>query len=104
MKVVILGYGQMLTNVIAGCLESNCEVVGVFRYDKVRYNPLRLMLRDYFMPKNTEYHYINSHKLYELTANSANSAEFKKEILKLNADIVIVATWGERLKTKDRLL
>src|SRR5574344_2261662 len=88
MKVVILGYGQMLTSVIAGCLEANCNVVGVFRYDRVRFLPIMRVLRDFFLPNN-EYNYIKSHNLYEINAKSANSAEFKKEILKLGADLVI---------------
>src|SRR5574344_503884 len=97
MKVVILGYGQMLTSVIAGCLEANCNVVGVFRYDRVRFSPIMRVLRDLFLPNN-EYNYIKSHNLYEINAKSANRAQFKKEILKLDADLVIVATWGEKLK------
>lgn len=97
LKVVILGYGQMLANLIAGCLEANCEVVGVFRYDKVRHPVIDRFLLDVFNP-SIEYNYIKSHKLYEIKARSANSAEFKKEILRLKADIVLVGTWGEKLK------
>lgn len=97
LKVVILGYGQMLTHVIAGCLDANCKIVGVFRYDKVRYNTVDRLIHDTLVPSH-EYNYIKGHKLYEIKARSANSAEFKKEILKLNADLVIVSTWGEKLK------
>ena len=97
MKVVILGCGQMFMNLIAGCMDSGCEIVGVFRYDKVRYPALDRFFVDLFNPSR-EYNYIKSHKLYEINARSANSAEFKKEILKLNADVVLVGTWGEKLK------
>jgi len=97
MKVVILGYGQMLMSLIAGCLDAGCDIVGVFRYDKVRYSLIDRFIVDTFNPSK-EYMYIKSHKLYEIKARSANSAEFKKEILKLNADIVLVGTWGEKIK------
>lgn len=97
MKVVILGAGQMLMNLIAGCMDANCNIVGVFRYDKVRFPLLDRILVDLFNPSK-EFTYIKSHKLYEIKAKSANSAEFKKEILRVNADLIIVGTWGEKLK------
>lgn len=97
MKVVILGAGEMLTNLIAGCNDAGANIVGVFRYDKVRHTSLDISILDLFNPSR-EYNYIKSHKLYEIKAKSANSAEFKKEILKLNADIILVGTWGEKIK------
>lgn len=97
MRVVILGAGQMFMNLIAGCLDAGCDIVGVFRYDKVRYTTFDRILVDIFNPSK-EFNYIKSHKLYEIKAKSANSVEFKKEILKLNADIVLVGTWGEKIK------
>lgn len=97
MKVVILGSGNMLTHLIAGCIDANCNIVGVFRYDKVRYPLIDRFFIDLFNP-SAEYTYIKSHKLYEIKARSANSAEFKKEILRLNADLILVGTWGEKLK------
>ncbi len=97
MKVVILGSGQMLTNLIAGCMDAGANIVGVFRYEKVRYPLVDRILIDIFNPSR-EYNYIKSHKLYEIKARSANSAEFKKEILRLNADIILVGTWGEKIK------
>lgn len=97
MKVVILGAGQMLTNLIAGCMDAGCDIVGVFRYEKVRLPLIDRLIVDLFNPSR-EFNYIKSHKLYEINARSANSAEFKKEILRLNADVVLVGTWGERLK------
>lgn len=97
LKVVILGYGEILTNLIAGCLRSNCKIVGVFHYDMVKYPPIDRFLIDVFNA-SIDHNYIKSHKLYEIKARSANSAEFKKEILRLNADIILVGSWGEKLK------
>lgn len=96
-KVVILGNGEMLTNLIAGCNDAGCNIVGVFRYEKVRYRLIDRLIIDLFNASH-ECTYIKSHHLYEIKASSANSAEFKKEILRLNADFVIVGTWGEKLK------
>lgn len=97
MKVVILGSGEMFTNLIAGCMDAGCDIVGVFRHDNVRYPRFDKLIIDLLNPTK-EYNYIKSHKLYEIKARSANSAEFKKEILRLNADIVLVGSWSERLK------
>lgn len=96
-KVVILGYGDIFMNLIAGCLDAGCNVAGIFRYDKVRYKGLDGLILDIFN-QSRELSYIKSLNLYEIKAKSANSAEFKKEILKLNPDIVFVGTWGEKLK------
>lgn len=97
MRVIILGAGNMLMNLIAGCEDAGCNIVGVFRSDKVRYPYLDGFLLDVFNPSK-ELNYIKSHKLYEIKAKSANSAEFKKEVLRLNADIILVGTWGEKIK------
>lgn len=97
MKVVILGSGPMLMHLIAGCKDAGCDIVGVFRYDKVRFSLFDNFLINIFNPSK-EYSYIKSHKLYEIKARSANSVEFKKEILRLNADIIFVGTWGEKIK------
>jgi methionyl-tRNA formyltransferase len=97
MKVVILGSGQIFMNLIAGCMDAGCDIVGVFRCDRVRFKSIDRVLIDIFNPSN-EFNYIKSHKLYEIKARSANSAEFKKEILRLNADLVIVGTWSEKIK------
>lgn len=97
MKVVILGSGQMLTSLIAGCMDVGCNIVGVFRFEKVRLPLIDRLIIDFFNP-SAELTYIKSHKLYEIKARSANSAQFKKEILRLNADLIIVGTWGEKIK------
>lgn len=97
MKVVVLGAGEMFLNLIAGCRDAGCNVVGVFRYERVRTPFLDRVIKELFNPSK-EYNYVKSHKLYEINAKSANSAEFKKEILKLNPDIILVGTWGEKIK------
>lgn len=101
MKVVILGKGEMLTNLIEGTLDAKCEIAGVFRYERSIYSKIKLFLHDFFKTSH-DVTLIKQHKLHEIKCKSANSKEFKKEILRLNADIILVGTWGERL-TKETI-
>ena len=97
MKVVIIGKGEMLANLIEGSLSAGCEVAGVLRYEKTIMFPLLLKLRDFF---KTSYDVtlIKEKKLPEINCKSANSAKFKNELIKLNADVLLVGTWKEKLK------
>lgn len=97
MKVVIIGKGEMLANLIEGSLSAGCEVAGVLRYEKTIMPPLLLKLRDFF---KTSYDVtlIKEKKLHEINCKSANSAKFKNELIKLNADVLLVGTWKEKLK------
>ena len=97
MKVVILGKGPMLANLIEGVNDAGFEVAGVFRHERTWINPFRLFLHDCFK-SSPEVTLIKERNLYEIKCKSANSEEFKKEILRLNADIILVGTWRERLK------
>lgn len=96
MKVVILGKGEMLSNLIEGTIDAGCDIVGVFRYEYTA-DDIFLPLKDFFMPSN-ELTLIKQYKIHQIKCKSANSKDFKKELLKLNADIMLVGTWGEKLK------
>ena len=97
LKIVIIGYGDMFTNMIAGTLDSGSQIVGVFRHDRVKYpRPIR-WLKDIFL-SDCDYNYIQSYKLHEIKAKSANSESFRRQLLKLNPDIMIVASWSEKIK------
>ena len=50
LKVVIIGYGEMFTNLIAAALDANCEIVGVLRKDTIKYHPFIKKIRDIFNP------------------------------------------------------
>ncbi len=95
MKVVVLGNGPMLLNLIAGLKDCDCDIVGVMRAEKS--SSLKSFFKDIINPSK-EYTYIKSSKIKELKSVKANSESFKKEILKLNADIILVGSWGEKLK------
>ncbi len=93
MKVVILGKGEMLSNLIEGTIDAECEIAGVFRYEST----MRRKFSDFFKTSH-DLTLIKQYKLHEIKCKSANSEAFKKEILRLNADVILVGTWGEKLK------
>lgn len=94
-KVVIVGYEQMFANLISGCISEGYTPVGVFRYERTKYHPFILKLKDIFLPSKDK-SFINGYNLYDIKARSVNSEKFKRELLKLNADIVFIASWGEK--------
>jgi methionyl-tRNA formyltransferase len=94
-KVVIVGYDKMFANLITGCISAGYEPVGVFRYDKVKYNPFLLKIKDIFYPSK-EKSFINGYNLYEIDARSVNSEAFRRELIRLNVDIVFIGSWGEK--------
>ena len=59
LKVVIIGYGEMFTNLIAGALDANCKIVGVLRRETIKYHPILRRLKDVINP-SLEYNYIRS--------------------------------------------
>lgn len=97
LKVVIVGYGEMFTNLIAATLDANCEIVGVFRKDSVKHHPTIKKLKDVFNP-SLEYSYIRSYNLPEIEARGVNTPEFRKQLLKLSPDILLVGSWGEKFE------
>ncbi len=95
LKVVIVGYGEMFTNLIAATLDAGCEVVGILRGETIKHLKVVKKIKDIFNP-SVEYSYIKSYKLHEIEANSVNSKEFRKQLIKLNPDIMLVGSWGEK--------
>ena len=99
MKVVILGKGLMLANLILGVQDSGAEIVGVFRYEDTKRSKLLGIIGDCFNPA-LEVTLIKRHKLRQIRMKSANSEEFQKLMIKLNVDLIIVCTWKERISPK----
>ena len=97
LKVVIIGYGTMFTNLIAGALDANCKIAGVFRREMVKYHPIIRKIKDVLNP-SLEHNYIKSYNLPEINARGVNTKEFKKALLRLNPDIILVGSWGEKIK------
>ncbi len=96
LRVVIIGYGGMLTNLIAGTLDANCKIVGVFRSEMIKYPSIIRKIKDCLNPTR-EYNYIKSYNLPEIHAKGVNTKEFKKALLKLNPDIILVGSWAEKI-------
>lgn len=97
LKAVIVGYGEMATSLMLGAIEAGHEVVGVFRYERVEHHPVILTLKDLFFP--SDFHLLaHNKKIYDIKARSVNSNKYKYEILKLNPDVVLVGSWGEKFK------
>lgn len=90
-----MGYDQMFANIISGCIMAGYTPVGVFRHDKVKYSPFLLELKDVIVPSRDK-SFITGYDLYEIKATSVNSDAFRKELVRLNADIVFIASWGEK--------
>lgn len=97
MKIVVAGYGQMLSNLVLGAQEAGHRVIGVLRYERTKYNPLILFFKDIFAP-GMDFSFIKGLNIYDIKAKSINSEQFKKELLKLNPDILLVGSWSEKLK------
>ena len=96
LKVVIIGYGEMFTNLIAGTLDANCEIAGVLRKEMVKYNPIVRKIKDILCP-SLDYNYIKSYNLPEIHSRGVNTKEFKEALIRLNPDILLVGSWGERI-------
>ena len=97
LKVIIVGYGEMFTNLIAAALDAKCDIVGVFRNDYVKYPQIIRWLKDIFNPSK-EFSYIKSYNIPEIKAKGVNTEEFRKTLLKLNPDIMLVGSWGEKFQ------
>ncbi|MCM1339999.1 MAG: methionyl-tRNA formyltransferase [Muribaculaceae bacterium] len=97
MKVVILGKGLMLANIILGVKDSGADIVGVLRYEQTSVNPFKLFLEDTFNPSK-ELTLIRQLNLSEIKVKFANSEKFRRLMIALNVDLIIVGTWKERLK------
>ena len=98
LRVVIIGYGDMFTNLIAAALDADCNIVGVLRKDTLKYCHFAKKLKDIINP-SVEYNYIKSYKLPEIeNVKGVNDEAFRKKLLKLNPDIILVGSWGEKFE------
>ena len=99
MRVVVLGKGLMLGNIILGAIDAGADVVGVFRYEYTAKSKLKILLDDFFTPA-PEVTLIKQLKLNQIRLKSANCEAFQKLMISLNVDLIIVGTWKERILPK----
>lgn len=97
MRVVVLGKGLMLANIVLGVLDAGAEVVGVFRYEETCNSRMKLLLKDLFNP-SPEVTLLNSLNINQIRLKSANGELFRKLMVTLNVDLIIVGTWKERIE------
>ncbi|MBR1461326.1 hypothetical protein IJ596_06825 [bacterium] len=97
MRVVILGKGLMLANIILGAQDAGADIVGVFRYEQTSCSRLKLLFQDFFNPA-PEVTLINELKLNQIRFSSANEELFRKLLINLNVDLLIVGTWKEKIE------
>lgn len=96
MRVVVLGKGLMLANIILGVKDAGADIVGVYRYEQTCTSRLKLLFQDFFKPA-PEVTLIKELKLSQIRINSANSELFQRLLVRLNADLLIVGTWKEKI-------
>lgn len=96
MKVVIIGKGLMLANLIIGAIDAGCKIVGVLRYETTVTDRIRLFLHDLFNP-SYDYTLMKQFNLKDLKFKSVNSDDFRKFLIRKNVDILFVGTWKERI-------
>lgn len=96
MRVFIIGKGLMLANIILGAHEAGAQICGVLRYEQTTMSKIRLFFRDFFKPA-PEVTIIKELKIQDYRFKSVNSEDFRKLLIKLNIDLLIVGTWREKI-------
>ena len=99
MKVILVGYGEMLRSLASGILNSQHEIVGVLRQETILRNKISRFFFDYLSP-SADYLFIKNHSLHEINARSVNSENFRKAVKKLKADVIIVGSWSEKFSAQ----
>jgi methionyl-tRNA formyltransferase len=97
MKVVIIGKGLMLANLILGAIDAGAEIVGVFRYEQTCTNLVKLFFQDVINPTH-ELTLIKQFNLNQIRLKSVNSETFRQFLISKNVDLLFVGTWKERIK------
>ena len=92
MRVVVLGKGLMLANIVLGVLDAGADVVGVFRYEETCNSRLKMLFDDFFKPA-PEVTLINKLKIRQIRLKSANGPLFRKLMVTFNVEYSPLATF-----------
>jgi len=102
-KIILCGYGPLGLALLKGLLKAQdqglCQIVGVFRWsDALRQNSYKLP--EFFLESaEAEIAKLCSeHQLHKLQGKGLNSYAFMTELLHLKPDMVLIGSWGEKLK------
>ncbi len=99
LRVVVLGYGELAQSVVLGILQTKHKLAGIMRWRHSKTNRLASFLQDTFAPDHL-LSIIRSQDLKEIKAVRANTGKFTDQMKKLRPDVIIVASWGEILKSE----
>lgn len=97
LRVLLVGYGELASSLMLGILESKHKLVGIVRWETTKENKTLSFLKDIFWPDQFS-SLIRSYRINEIKTNSINSKEFYKTALKLQPDIILIGSWGEKFK------
>jgi len=104
LKIILLGYGELASSLLLGIVNSGHKLVGVMRWEKAKHSgPVPLAFKEMIFPNNFN-SLVKAFKIPEIKAKSANSEQFKKQVLALHPDIILIGCWGEVLKKETILL
>lgn len=97
LKVVIIGYGEMTSSLMLGVLNSGHKIVGYIPWEMNTPQSITRKLFP-FLYHDDLATIAKKYKLYKINASMTKDAEFKKELKRLKADILLIGSWGEILK------
>ncbi len=103
MRVILIGYGELASSLLLGILTSGHQLVGILRWERIKYNNVFLAAKDVIYPDKLSV-LMHSHNVHEIKAKSVNSKEFWVQAVKLEPDVIIIGSWGEILKKKAIIL
>ena len=87
----------MLANLVLGALDAGAEIVGVFRYENTIKNRVKMFFKDTFNPE-PETTLLKQLGINQIRMKSANCENFRKLMINLNVDLILVGTWKECIK------
>ncbi len=103
LRVILIGYGELASSLLLGVLTSGHQLVGVLRWERIRYNNAFLTAKDIVYPDKLSV-LMHSHNIHEIKAKSVNGKDFWVQAVKLEPDVIIIGSWGEILKKKTIIL
>lgn len=94
MQVVLLGFGALALGLLEGLLETpDCHVVGVYPWSSSEKS-------SHYKDKDEKQFLklIDTYGINKIECLSVNHYGFVEEIKRLNPDIILVGSWGEKFK------
>lgn len=93
----------MASSLLLGAEKAGHKVVGVLRWQGENKNPIIRSIQDFFF-LDKFYTLVKAAKAVDIKAKSANSKEFMRQALRLEPDVILVGSWGEKIKKPTILL